>query len=112
MAVVEIGRWWACYGVWRLSDWWLLPAVAEQAHRCLLGNSVRGLRPLALSGSSVCRSGGQSRMGEGEGVAERVRRGHGHLDAADRPADLGADFAQGAAQLGHQPMPAAEVEER
>ena len=91
-------------------------AVAcERADRCLPGSGVWGRRLLALFalfGSSVCRSGGQSRMGEGEFMAQQVCRGYGHLDAADRPTDPGADFAQGEPQLGRQQMAAAEDVER
>ena len=51
-------------------------------------------------------------MGEGEFMAQQVCRGYGHLDAADRPTDPGADFAQGEPQLGRQQMAAAEDVER
>ena len=51
-------------------------------------------------------------MGEGEFVAQQLCRGYGHLDAADRPTDPGADFAQGEPQLGRQQMAAAEDVER
>lgn len=37
-------------------------------------------------------------MGEGELVLEGMPERHGHGDATDRPADLGADLEQGEAE--------------
>ena len=51
-----------------------------------------------MSGSSGCRGGGQSRVGQGELDLVGMSRGHGELDAADRSADLGADLEEREAQ--------------
>jgi Bacterial protein of unknown function (DUF899) len=59
--------------------------------------ALAGLWRLALSGSSGRRGGGQSRMGEGELVLVRMRRGHGHFDAADADPDQRADLEEGQA---------------